>query len=233
MSRASDIHKSRPGHPQHSLGFKIKPSPPEVGEVEHWAQVRAIAPVMGVDEAGRGPLAGPVVAAAVALPEKCSIAGLNDSKKLSQAHREYLFNEIQTVATAFGVGCSGAEIVDEIGILAATFRAMSIAIDQALQAGFKPALIMVDGNLMIPQLTLPQKTFVKGDGRSFNIAAASILAKVTRDRILVSFHEQWPVYGFDRHKGYGTAQHLKALAEHGPCPVHRQSFRPISELSSF
>ena len=230
MSRASGTKKSRPGHSQQSLGFTIKPSPPEVGEVEHWAQDRAIAPVMGVDEAGRGPLAGPVVAAAVALPQKFSITGLNDSKKLSHAQREYLFDEIQKVATAFGVGCSDAAIVDEIGILPATFRAMSIAIDESLKGGFKPALVMVDGNLMIPQLTLPQKTFVKGDGRSFNIAAASILAKVTRDRMLVSFHEQWPVYGFDKHKGYGTAQHLKALAEHGPCPIHRKSFRPISEL---
>jgi ribonuclease HII len=209
----------------------LKPSPPEIGELEQWAHDAQLAPVIGVDEAGRGPLAGPVVAAAVALPAHLTIGGLNDSKQVSPKQREHHFDEIQRQASAYGIGICEAGVIDSIGILPATFQAMAAAIQQVLQSGLKPALVMVDGNLTIPQLTLPQKAFVKGDGRSLNIAAASILAKVTRDRLLVEYHEQWPVYGFAQHKGYGTAQHLDALAKHGPCPIHRRSFRPVSECS--
>ena len=177
--------------------------------------------VCGVDEAGRGPLAGPVVAAAVILPKDCQIFYLNDSKKLSEKRRESLFSEIREKAVSFGIGIVGEEVIDEVNILQATYMAMREAIGQLSQT---PAHVLVDGNFTIPDLSLSQEAVVKGDAKSISIAAASILAKVTRDHIMIRMDGDYPVYGFAKHKGYGTAAHIAALREFGPCPIHRKSF---------
>lgn len=182
-----------------------------------------LSPVAGVDEAGRGPWAGPVVAAAVILAPGNVPAGLNDSKKLAAARREALFAEISDTC-AFGIGIVESETIDEINILQATFRAMCVAVDTLPTA---PAAILIDGNLA-PPLAMPHKTIKKGDARSLSIAAASIVAKVTRDRLMVEMDERWPQYGFASHKGYGTARHAEALKIHGPCPAHRRSFKPVT-----
>ena len=210
------------------LQLKAVPAVLKQGEIERWARKAQLCPLLGVDEAGRGPLAGPVVAAAVSLHGSRRILGLDDSKKLSEARRELLFDKIIARATAFGVGIVDAETIDRIGILPATFLAMRKAIDEALENHFCPALIAVDGNLTIPGVSWPQKAIVKGDGRSRNIAAASILAKVTRDRMMLEYHAEFPQYGFDRHKGYGTKLHLAAIRSEGACSIHRLSFKPCS-----
>ena len=176
--------------------------------------------VCGIDEAGRGPLAGPVCAAAVILPPDCDIPGLNDSKKLSEKKREALFPVIQEKALAFGIGWATAEEIDRVNILQATFLAMARAVE-ALPTPADYAL--VDGNRR-PPLGMPVQTLVGGDGLSASIAAASILAKVTRDRWMEELDGQYPQYGFAVHKGYGTKRHYAALTEFGPCPIHRRSF---------
>lgn len=176
--------------------------------------------VCGIDEAGRGPLAGPVCAAAVILPPDCDIPGLNDSKKLSEKKREALFPVIQEKALAFGVGWATAEEIDRVNILQATFLAMARAVE-ALPAPADYAL--VDGNRM-PPLPLPGETIVKGDATSASIAAASILAKVSRDRLLRRLDEEHPEYGFAKHKGYGTKAHYEAIRKYGLLPEHRRSF---------
>lgn len=176
--------------------------------------------ICGVDEAGRGPLAGPVAAGAVILPKECEILYLNDSKKLSEKRREELFVEIQEKALSFSVGLCDAQRIDEINILQATYEAMRKAI-----AGLKfvPEVLLNDA-VIIPELTIPQVKIIKGDAKSVSIAAASILAKVTRDHMMQEYDKQYPEYGFAAHKGYGTAAHIKALKEYGPCPIHRRSF---------
>lgn len=178
--------------------------------------------VAGVDEAGRGPLAGPVVAACVVLPRRQSarLKGLTDSKQLKEAQREHFYAELQEVAVAIGVGSASPEEIDEVNILQATFLAMRRAIAQVTVA----ECLLVDGNRAIPAMALPQQTIVKGDGLSLSIAAASVIAKVTRDRELVALDAAFPHYGFARHKGYGTKVHYEALAAHGPTPHHRRSF---------
>ena len=176
--------------------------------------------VCGIDEAGRGPLAGPVCAAAVILPPDCDIPGLNDSKKLSEKKREALFPVIQEKALAFGIGWATAEEIDRVNILQATFLAMARAVE-ALPAPADYAL--VDGNRM-PPLPLPGETIVKGDATSASIAAASILAKVSRDRLLRRLDEAHPEYGFAKHKGYGTQAHYEAIRKYGLLPEHRRSF---------
>lgn len=178
--------------------------------------------VAGVDEAGRGPLAGPVVAACVVLPRRANarLNGLTDSKQLSEAQREHFFEQIQHVAIAIGVGSASCEEIDEVNILQATFLAMRRAIAEAAIA----ECLLVDGNRAIPQTALPQQTIVKGDGLSLSIAAASVMAKVTRDRLMVALDAEFPPYGFARHKGYGTKAHYAALAEHGLTAHHRRSF---------
>lgn len=201
---------------------------PGPGEIEAWALSESHFPLLGIDEAGRGPLAGPVVAAAVALPVDHTLFDLDDSKKLSETERERLFPAICDAALAYGVGSVDARTIDRIGILPATFKAMRAAIRTATRGGLVPGLVVVDGSLPIPRLSHRQRPVVRGDGRSFNVAAASILAKVTRDRAMARFHEIWPHYGFAVHKGYGTAAHLAALREHGPCPIHRRSFRGVT-----
>lgn len=174
----------------------------------------------GIDEAGRGPLAGPVVAAAVILPKDCQILFLNDSKKLSEKKRELLFDEIKEKAVSYGIGIASPERIDEINILQATYEAMRQAVSGL---SVRPELLLNDA-VTIPGIDIPQIPIVKGDAKSVSIAAASILAKVTRDRMMVQYDQLFPEYGFARHKGYGTAVHIQALKEHGPCPIHRHTF---------
>ena len=176
--------------------------------------------ICGVDEAGRGPLAGPVCAAAVILPEHLQIPGLTDSKKLTDKKRRELFPIIQEQAIAYGIGLASESEIDEINILQATFLAMRRALDQL---SVRPEIALIDGNRET-DFGLPVKTVVKGDSLSANIAAASILAKVTRDNLMVELAEKYPEYGFEIHKGYGTKAHYEALGTYGPCPIHRRSF---------
>lgn len=176
--------------------------------------------ICGVDEAGRGPLAGPVCAAAVILPEHLQIPGLNDSKKLTDKKRRELFPVIQQQAIAYGIGLASEAEIDEINILQATFLAMRRALEQLT---VRPEIALIDGNRET-DFGLPVKTVVKGDSLSANIAAASILAKVTRDNIMVELAQQYPEYGFEIHKGYGTKAHYEALRTYGPSPIHRRSF---------
>ncbi|NIC40366.1 ribonuclease HII [Aquabacterium sp. A08] len=181
--------------------------------------------IAGVDEAGRGPLAGPVFAAAVILDEHQPIAGLADSKKLSAGKRERLFDEIRARALCCAVAQASVEEIDRLNILQATFLAMQRAV-----AGLRlrPGLVLVDGN-RLPVLDVRAEAIVQGDAKVQAISAASILAKVARDRELERLHDTYPAYGFDRHKGYGTAQHLAALGLHGPTPAHRRSFAPVAQ----
>ena len=189
-------------------------------ERRHWTAGRGA--VAGADEAGRGCLAGPVVAAAVVLPPGADVPGLDDSKKLSPEAREALFPHIRRVALAVGVGqCSPAE-VDRLNILWASLEAMRRAVG-ALP--ILPDMLLVDGNREIPDAPWPQEALVRGDGRSLTVAAASVVAKVTRDRLMVALDADFPAYGWARHKGYPTAAHYAALAAHGPSPHHRRSFR--------
>ena len=176
--------------------------------------------VCGVDEAGRGPLAGPVCAAAVILPPELVIPGLNDSKKLTDKKRRELYDIITEQAVSFGVAFAGEQEIDEINILQATFLAMQRAMEKLDPA---PELALIDGN-RAKDFGLPVRTIVGGDGLSASIAAASILAKVTRDRLMEEYDAQYPQYGFAVHKGYGTKRHYEALHAFGPCPIHRQSF---------
>jgi len=176
--------------------------------------------ICGIDEAGRGPLAGPVFAAAVILPDGQFIEGLNDSKKLSAKKREYLFDQIIQVAICYSVGFATEKEIDEINILQATFLAMQRAF-QGLQ--IKPDCALVDGNQM-PKLGVPTQTIIKGDGLSASIAAASILAKVSRDRLMLELDTMYPEYQFSKHKGYGTALHTELIKKYGPSPIHRMTF---------
>ena len=176
--------------------------------------------ICGVDEAGRGPLAGPVCAAAVILPEHLEITGLNDSKKLSDKRRRELFPIIQESALAYGIGFASPEEIDEINILQATFLAMRRAISQL---HVTPDLALIDGNRET-DFGVPCRTVIKGDSLSANIAAASVLAKVSRDDLMLKAAEEYPGYGFEIHKGYGTKAHYAALEEKGPCVIHRRTF---------
>ena len=194
-----------------------------------WSQ--NIARVVGVDEAGRGPLAGPVVAAAAILPSRwadaglpAELAGLNDSKQLTESQREKYFEFLTHCAEIeFGIALVDAGVIDEINILQATHRAMNEALAKLNPL---PPHALVDGR-PVKTLRVPQTAIVKGDARSYSIAAASVLAKVTRDRLMLAAHAQWPEYAFAEHKGYGTAKHLAAIAKHGACPIHRLTFAPL------
>ncbi len=183
-----------------------------------------------IDEAGRGPLAGPVVAACVLVPADFtmpdSLAGVKDSKKLTAKKREELYDEIMDAFAEVGVGICDHAAIDRINILEATFLAMKKALGTLRR---KPDIALIDGNRPIPNSSLVQKPIVKGDARVFSIAAASIIAKVTRDRLMLAFHERYPKYGFDKHKGYGTKQHLECLEKYGPCEIHRKSFAPVKK----
>lgn len=177
--------------------------------------------ICGVDEAGRGPLAGPVCAAAVILPEDTVIEGLDDSKKLSEKKRERLYDEIIEKAVAYCVAYGTLEEIESVNILEATFLAMNRAID-GLEV--KPDFAIIDGNRVPKGIKIPCATLVKGDSKSMSVAAASILAKVTRDRLMLTYDEKYPQYNFKKHKGYGTKEHTELLKQYGPSPIHRLSF---------
>ena len=177
--------------------------------------------VAGVDEAGRGPLAGPVCAAAVILPENCEIEGLNDSKKLSEKKREALYDVIIEKALSYDIQLVDNKVIDEINILNATMLAMTNAVNSL---SVKPNYVIIDGNKIPKQLEIPADYVVKGDAKSMSIAAASILAKVTRDRLMLELDKKYPEYEFARHKGYGTKLHQEKLLEYGPCEIHRKTF---------
>ena len=192
----------------------------ELWNYEHACYDEGYDIVCGVDEAGRGPLAGPVCAAAVILPRDLQIEGLNDSKKLTDKRRRALFDVITAQAVSYGIAFASEQEIDEINILQATFLAMRRALDQL---SVRPAIALIDGNRET-DFGLPVRTIVKGDSLSANSAAASVLAKVTRDDFMLEQAQRYPQYGFDVHKGYGTRAHYEALRQYGPCPIHRRSF---------
>ncbi|MEN6372548.1 MAG: ribonuclease HII [Armatimonadota bacterium] len=192
---------------------------------EHEAQQSGHAEIAGVDEAGRGPLAGPVVAAAVILPKDFDLTGIRDSKKLSEAQRERAYTRITADAKAVGVGIISSEIIDKINILQATYEAMRAALKD-MGAAFD--FVLVDGDHTIPDLGVEQSAIIEGDSKSASVAAASIVAKVTRDCIMREMAKVYPNYGFEKHKGYCTQAHLQAIEEHGACAIHRKSFSPVA-----
>lgn len=189
-------------------------------EIENERRKKGYKYIAGVDEAGRGPLAGPVYAAAVILPEGMLIEGINDSKKLSEKKREELFDVICEKASAYCIAEVSHTRIDEINILNATFEAMNKAVNGL---NIRPDYVLIDGN-RIKGMELPHETVVKGDAKSISIAAASILAKVSRDRAMYEMARQYPLYGFDKHKGYGTKAHCDAILKYGACEIHRKSF---------
>ena len=192
----------------------------DLWEIEKELLASGVAPVCGVDEAGRGPLAGPVCAAAVLLPPGLEIAGLNDSKKLSGAKRKRLYDEITQKALSYGIAFASVEEIETLNILGATYLAMNRAI---AQLDPPPALALIDGNRNAG-IEYASRCVIGGDAKCASIAAASILAKVTRDRYMLEMAERFPEYGFAQHKGYGTQAHYDALRRYGPCPIHRPSF---------
>ena len=193
---------------------------------ERKARAKGFQVIAGLDEAGRGPWAGPVVAAAVVLPKTRSLKGVADSKALTAEQREKALSLIQKRALGIGVGIVEAGEIDRLNILQASLKAMELAVRDL---PLPPDFLLIDGLHSLP-LPLRQQAMPKGDGRCLSIAAASIVAKVTRDRLMVAYHEKYPEYNFPKHKGYGTREHLRALQQHGCCPIHRQSFRPIYQL---
>ncbi len=202
----------------------ITGGPTEEFEVE--ARCCGYRRIAGLDEAGRGPLAGPVVAAAVVLPRRCSLPGLDDSKQVSESDRGRLFDEIVRRAMGIGIGSATEAEVDRLNILEATRLAMRRAL-QALP--LSPDFLLLDA-VTLPGLSVSQRAIIKGDGLSCSIAAASIIAKVTRDRLMVEYHRWYPQYNFAEHKGYGTPDHLRLLRQYGPCAIHRCSFAPVQHL---
>jgi len=182
--------------------------------------------IAGVDEAGRGPLAGPVVAAAVMIPRGVTIEGIDDSKKLTAVRRDIVFDRILASKAAYAIGIVDNDMIDTINILRASLRAMGQAICKLAD---KLDFVLVDGNQTIPSVKLPQMAVVGGDALCQSISAASIIAKVTRDRIMAHYASLYPLYSFNKHKGYPTAEHLKELREYGPTPIHRRSYKPVQE----
>lgn len=190
-------------------------------EIENEIYKTGVETICGIDEAGRGPLAGPVVVAAVIMPKDSFIEGVNDSKKISEKKREALYEQITSEAIAWGVGIIDQKEIDEINILNATKKGLTTAIKELK---VKPERIVVDALDKIDTLGIPYTSIIKGDAKCYSIAAASIIAKVTRDRIMRQWDEIYPMYGFEKHKGYGTAMHMQAIREYGLCPLHRKSF---------
>ncbi|MBX3306695.1 MAG: ribonuclease HII [Nitrospira sp.] len=192
-------------------------------EFERAARLRGYRRIAGIDEVGRGPLAGPVVAAAVILPVRSRLVGVNDSKQLSEREREQFYIAICEQAVGTGIGWADVAEIDQLNILEATRLAMRRALEQLVPP---PDYVLIDA-VSLPGISIPIRPIIKGDALSISIAAASIVAKVTRDRLMASYHDMFPEYGFLSHKGYGTAEHLERLAYHGPCSIHRRSFAPV------
>ncbi|MCK5127423.1 MAG: ribonuclease HII [candidate division Zixibacteria bacterium] len=199
------------------------------GELENRLKEKGCRNIIGVDEAGRGPLAGPVVAAAVYLPESACIEGLDDSKKLTATKREILFDKIVSSDAAYAVGIIDNELIDKINILRASLRAMTEAVHKL---HLESDCVLVDGNQTIPNMELPQIAIIGGDGLCPSISAASIIAKVTRDRIMDHYDNLFADFSFAKHKGYPTAAHMKELKLYGPTPIHRKSYKPVAEVLS-
>jgi ribonuclease HII len=194
-------------------------------EFERAARICGYRRIAGIDEAGRGPLAGPVVAAAVILPTRCRLSGINDSKQLSAGERERLYAAILERAVGMGIGSADVEEIDQLNILEATRLAMRRALDQLVPS---PDYLLIDA-LVLPGVRVSIRPIIKGDSLSLSIAAASIIAKVTRDRLMATYHDMFPEYGFLSHKGYGTTEHLRRLARHGPCSIHRRTYVPVHD----
>ena len=190
-------------------------------EIEKDLYLKGCNKVCGIDEAGRGPLAGPVVVSAVIMPQDSFIEGVNDSKKVSEKKREKLYDEITNNAIAWGVGIIEPQEIDNINILNATKKGVTAALKELIE---KPDIILVDALTGIDTLGIPYQSIIKGDAKSYSIAAASIIAKVTRDRIMRQWDEVYPQYGFEKHKGYGTKAHIEVIKNDGICPIHRKSF---------
>jgi ribonuclease HII len=219
-SRPTDLHKDRTDD--------LFGSEPVCDPLyfEGCARASGFTCIAGLDEAGRGPLAGPVVAAAVVLPAGLLIPGLTDSKQVPERSRERLFDVIREQAVCFGIGIVDERTIDEVNIYQATIIAMGRAIEGLNP---QPDYLLLDA-ITLPRIPLPQKPLIKGDCRSHSIAAASILAKVTRDRLMRELHEKYPQYNFQKHKGYGTSEHLALLREYGPCDAHRKTFNPVARM---
>ena len=194
-------------------------------EFERAARLCGYRRIAGIDEAGRGPLAGPVVAAAVVLPVRCRLSGIDDSKQLSEGERARLYAAILEHAVGMGIGSADVDEIDRLNILEATKLAMRRAIDQLAPP---PDYLLIDA-VTLPGIGIPERPIIKGDSLSLSIAAASIIAKVTRDRLMAEYHDMFPEYDFLSHKGYGTREHLQRLVRHGPCPIHRRTFTPVHE----
>ena len=190
-------------------------------EKENELRKRGFNSICGIDEAGRGPLAGPVVVASVIMPAESNIEGVNDSKKISEKKREKLYEQILDEAISYGVGIVGQDEIDEINILNATKKGLTMSLQELI---VKPDLIIVDALNHIDTMGIPYESIIKGDAKCYSISAASIIAKVTRDRIMREWDKVYPEYGFERHKGYGTSAHIEAIKEYGLCPIHRRSF---------
>jgi len=190
-------------------------------EIENDLYLKGFNKICGIDEAGRGPLAGPVVVSAVVMPQDSMIEGVNDSKKVSEKKREKLYDEITSNAIAWGVAIIDQKEIDDINILNATKKGLTQAL---MQLSEKPDIILVDALTGIDTLGIPYQSIIKGDAKSYSIAAASIIAKVTRDRIMRQWDEIYPEYGFEKHKGYGTKAHIEVIKNNGICPIHRKSF---------
>ena len=190
-------------------------------EQEKILRQRGVKTICGIDEAGRGPLAGPVVVASVIMPEDSMIEGVNDSKKISEKKREKLYDQILEEAISYGVGIIGQDEIDEINILNATKKGLTLSLKELT---VRPDLIMVDALTHIDTMGIPYESIIKGDAKCYSIAAASIIAKVTRDRIMREWDKVYPEYGFEQHKVYGTAKHIAAIKAYGLCPIHRRSF---------
>lgn len=190
-------------------------------EKENELRKRGFNSICGTDEAGRGPLAGPVVVASVIMPAESNIEGVNDSKKISEKKREKLYEQILDEAISYGVGIVGQDEIDEINILNATKKGLTMSLQELT---VKPDLIIVDALNHIDTMGIPYESIIKGDAKCYSISAASIIAKVTRDRIMREWDKVYPEYGFERHKGYGTSAHIEAIKEYGLCPIHRRSF---------
>ena len=193
----------------------------QLKEHENELRNKGFKTICGIDEAGRGPLAGPVVVASVIMPANSMIEGVNDSKKISEKKREKIFDQILQEAVSYGIAIIGQDEIDEINILNATKKGLTVSLQELTE---KPDLIVVDALSGIDTMGIPYESIIKGDAKCYSIAAASILAKVTRDRIMREWDKVYPEYGFEKHKGYGTAAHIAAIKEHGLCPIHRRSF---------